>query len=61
MSNAPLAVQATRATLRDGLAARVRTALLHERRTQDRLAATADAEEGIASMLERRPPVFHGK
>ncbi len=60
-ANAPLAVQATRATLRDGLAARVRTALLHERRTQDRLAATADAEEGIASMLERRPPVFHGK
>lgn len=60
-SNAPLAVQATRATLRDGLAERVRTALLHERQTQDRLSATADAEEGIASMLERRPGVFIGR
>ncbi len=60
-ANAPLAVQATRATLRDGLATRVRTALGHERRTQDWLSATADAEEGIASMLERRPPVFTGK
>lgn len=59
--NAPLAVQSTRATLRDGLAARVRTALAHERRTQDWLSTTADAEEGITSMLERRPPVFHGR
>jgi enoyl-CoA hydratase/carnithine racemase len=60
-ANAPLAVRATRATLRDGLATRVRTALLHERKTQDWLSATADAEEGIAAMLERRPPVFTGK
>ncbi len=58
---APLAVQATRATLRDGLAARVRTQLLHERLTQDRLSATADAEEGIAAMLARREPEFQGK
>ena len=60
-ANAPLAVQATRATLRAGLAERVRTALLHERRTQDVLSATADAEEGIASMLERRVGVFQGR
>ena len=59
-SAAPLAVQATRATLRDGLYAKVRRQLAHERNTQDRLSATADAEEGIASMLERREPVFHG-
>jgi enoyl-CoA hydratase/carnithine racemase len=58
---APLAVAATRATLRSDLAARVRTMLLHERQTQDRLAKTADAEEGIASMLARRTPVFTGK
>ncbi len=60
-SAAPLAVQATRATLRHGLYARVRTQLAHERQTQDRLSATADAEEGIASMLERRDPVFSGR
>ena len=60
-SNAPLAVQSTRATMRQGLAERVRERLLHERKTQDWLSTTADAEEGIASMLERRPGVFTGK
>ncbi len=59
--NAPLAVQSTRATMRQGLAERVRERLLHERKTQDWLSTTADAEEGIASMLERRPGVFTGK
>jgi enoyl-CoA hydratase/carnithine racemase len=57
---APLAVRETRATLRSGLAARVRERLAHERQVQDRLSATKDAEEGIASMLERRDPVFTG-
>ena len=57
---APLAVAATRATLRDGLAARVRSQLAHERRTQDMLSATKDAEEGIAAMLERRDGNFIG-
>jgi enoyl-CoA hydratase/carnithine racemase len=60
-SGAPLATQATRATLRTGLYERVRAQLGHERTTQDWLSATADAEEGIAAMLERRDPVFHGK
>ena len=60
-TGAPLAVQSTRATLRSGLAARVRTQLLHERQTQDRLSGTKDAEEGISAMLERRDPVFSGK
>lgn len=57
---APLAVQATRATLRAGLADRVRTQLLHERKTQDWLSATKDAEEGIAAMLEKRDGNFIG-
>jgi enoyl-CoA hydratase/carnithine racemase len=60
-SAAPLAVQATRATMRQGLAARVREQLAHERQTQDWLSGTADAEEGIAAMLERRDPNFQGK
>ena len=58
---APLAVQSTRKTLRGDIAARVRTQLLHERTTQDRLSSTADAEEGIAAMLAKRDPVFAGK
>ena len=60
-SAAPLAVQHTRATLRAGLAERVRAQLLHERQTQDELSKTKDAEEGIASMLEKREPVFTGR
>ncbi len=60
-SAAPLAVQATRATMRKGLAERVRIQLAHERQTQDWLSATSDAEEGIAAMLERRDPIFTGK
>ena len=58
---APLAVQSTRATLRKALYERVRAQLAHERAVQDRLSATADAEEGIAAMLERRDPIFHGR
>jgi enoyl-CoA hydratase/carnithine racemase len=58
---APLAVQATRATMRKGLYERVREQLQHERQTQDWLSSTADAEEGIAAMLERRDGVFTGK
>ncbi len=60
-AGAPLATQATRATMRNGLYERVRAQLAHERTTQDWLSATADAEEGIAAMLERRDPIFHGK
>ena len=58
---APLAVQATRQTLRGDIAARVRARLVHERNTQDRLSTTSDAEEGIAAMLGKRDPVFNGK
>ena len=60
-SAAPLAVRSTRATLRKGLAEAVREQLLHERQTQDWLSSTKDAEEGIASMLERRDAVFTGQ
>jgi 2-(1,2-epoxy-1,2-dihydrophenyl)acetyl-CoA isomerase len=58
---APLAVRATRDTMRASLYERVRAQLAHERKTQDVLSATADAEEGIAAMLERRDPVFQGR
>jgi enoyl-CoA hydratase/carnithine racemase len=55
---APLAVASTRATLRAGLADRVRRVLERELEEQARLFATADAAEGIASSLERREPQF---
>ena len=60
-SAAPLAVQSTRKTLRGDLAARVRTRLAHERKTQNWLSTTSDAEEGIAAMLGKRDPDFTGK
>lgn len=58
---APLAVRSIRATLRAGIAERVRTALDHELSEQARLWATRDCAEGIAANLERRTPVFHGE
>lgn len=57
---APLAVTATRATLRAGLADRVKAALAQELEEQARLMETADAGEGISAMLARRPPDFKG-
>ncbi|MBI4729561.1 MAG: enoyl-CoA hydratase/isomerase family protein [Acidobacteria bacterium] len=57
---APLAVAATRATLRAGVADRVREALAREIEEQAKLIATADAAEGISAMLQRREPRFNG-
>lgn len=58
---APLAVAATRATLRAGLAERVRGALVREVEEQAPLIETADAAEGISAMLQRRTPRFSGR
>jgi enoyl-CoA hydratase/carnithine racemase len=57
---APLAVEATRATLRAGLADAVRRQTDHELIEQTRLRATADFAEGVRSVNERRPGVFVG-
>ena len=57
---APLAVAATRATLRAGLAARVRAATVHELAEQTRLRKTADFREGVKASAERRTPRFIG-
>ncbi len=58
---APLAVAATRATLRQGLAERVRAATEHELTEQTRLAFTDDFREGVRASAERRPPRFGGR
>ena len=45
----------------DALAERVRAATRHEAAEQLRLAATADAREGIVAVSERRPGRFQGR
>ncbi len=56
--NAPLAVRSTRATQRHGLADEVEAMLKHELDEQIRLRDTADYNEGVAAMSERRTPDF---
>jgi enoyl-CoA hydratase/carnithine racemase len=58
---APLALRAINRTLRAGLGDRVRQATRLEAGEQARLGASADAAEGIASVLERRPGQFVGR
>ena len=58
--NAPLAVQSTRATLREGLAAAVRAQTDKEFIEQARLRQTKDFAEGIRAVAERRPGNFTG-
>ena len=58
---APLAVQSTRATLRDGLADEIEAALSRELSEQLRLRKTEDFAEGVRASAERRTAVFRGR
>lgn len=58
--NAPLALVATRATLRSGMVEEIRARLDHEHAEQAVLRATADYAEGVASVFERRNANFTG-
>ena len=58
---APLAVRATRATIRRGLVEDARAAMAHELVEQAMLAGTADAVEGVGAVLDGREPNFEGR
>lgn len=59
--SAPLAVQATRATLRQGLVEQIRLAVARESAEQNAQFKTADFKEGVAAMAARREPQFKGE
>ncbi len=59
--NAPLGVLETRATLRAGLADRVRAATDHELEIQTRLRTSDDFREGVDAVNQRRKPNFTGR
>ncbi len=59
--SAPLAIIATRETLRRGLAEAVAQATEREYEEQDWMRATADFKEGTKAMGERRPPMFQAR
>ncbi len=59
--NAPLAMRATRATMRRGLADAVEAATDHEFVEQDWLFRTRDFREGVRAMAARAVPDFEGR
>ncbi|HEY6354138.1 MAG TPA: enoyl-CoA hydratase-related protein, partial [Burkholderiaceae bacterium] len=59
--SAPIALQATRATLRAGLVEQIRSAVAHESLQQNAHFKTADFREGVAAMAARRDPQFKGE
>lgn len=59
--SAPLAVQSTRWSLRQGLVEQIRSAVARESAEQNAQFKTADFREGVAAYAARREPVFKGE
>jgi enoyl-CoA hydratase/carnithine racemase len=60
-ASAPLAVRSIRATMRAGMLGELEGALEREAAEQARLRETADWNEGVRAMSERRAPRFEGR
>ena len=60
-ANAPLAVVATRETLRAGLAETIRAQTRLEDAKQTALFGTEDHKEGVLAVAQRRPGNFRGR
>lgn len=60
-ANAPLATRATRLAIRRGLAEEIERYNAEDLSAQHRLRETADWQEGITAVAERRNPVFKGR
>jgi 2-(1,2-epoxy-1,2-dihydrophenyl)acetyl-CoA isomerase len=62
LANGPtLAFAATKRLLWDGLGRSVEESLPDESRTVSELSGTEDSREGLAAVIERRAPRFHGR
>jgi len=59
--SAPLAVQATRATVRNGMADAIKAQTDHELAIQSELRKTEDFKEGVKAVAERRVANFQGR
>ncbi len=60
-SNGPFAVKACKRAIHKGVEFPLAEALRIEMEEYDRVARSKDAEEGITSFIERKPPIFTGK
>ena len=60
-SGAPRALAATKRLLTSGVGLGIDACLSEEARTVSELSGTADAREGLAAVIERRPPKFVGR
>jgi enoyl-CoA hydratase len=60
-ANAPLAVQATKRSVMEGLGMQLGDAYKNESRISSTIFQTEDAKEGPRAFAEKRPPVWQGK
>jgi enoyl-CoA hydratase/carnithine racemase len=60
-SNAPIALQATKAALRASQSMSIADGMQYEEELVAVCMATRDRNEGIAAFFEKRPPVFQGR